>query len=231
MAEDRTQAGQGESADSGVPSEPAPEPAAAPAAGAPEPAAAPASPAVFTDDAPGWSPRSGFRNLTGYEPDLDETNVESDVTRWYTASEGGLSTGAINPPGLAAQIGYADFWARFAAQVLDAIVIYLLTYACLLSGVGVVAIPILLLGYFPFFWIRYGATPGMSVCGLRILRAVDGEAIDFSVAALRFLIFVLEIVTIVGLAGFLVAAFEKRKRAVHDLIAGTIVVQAEITTD
>jgi len=34
-----------------------------------------------------------------------------------------------------------------------------------------------------------------------------------------------------GLAGFLVAAFEKRKRAVHDLIAGTIVVQAQITTD
>jgi uncharacterized RDD family membrane protein YckC len=71
----------------------------------------------------------------------------------------------------------------------------------------------------------------MRVCGLRILRAVDGEAIDFSVAAMRFLIFVLEIVTIVGLAGFLVAAFEKRKRAVHDLIAGTIVVQAQITTD
>ncbi len=251
MAEDQAQPGQGQAADPGAASKPPSESAAPPApdraadAGraadgghaadvaplAAMPPSEPAFPAVATDAVPGWYPRAGFRNLTGYEPVEDETNGDADVTRWYTSSEGGLSTGAINPPGLGAQIGYADFSARFGAAALDAIVIYLLTYVSLFSGLGVVAIPIVLLGYFPFFWIRFGATPGMRVCGLKILRAVDGEAIEYSVALIRFLVFFLEIVTIVGVSGFAVAAFEKRKRALHDLVAGTIVVQAQITTD
>lgn len=190
MAEDQAQPGQGQAADPGAASKPPSESAAPPApdraadAGraadgghaadvaplAAMPPSEPAFPAVATDAVPGWYPRAGFRNLTGYEPVEDETNGDADVTRWYTSSEGGLSTGAINPPGLGAQIGYADFSARFGAAALDAIVIYLLTYVSLFSGLGVVAIPIVLLGYFPFFWIKFGATPGMRVCGLNSSR-------------------------------------------------------------
>lgn len=244
MAKDQPQAGatpSGESGSAPAPasapaSAPAPVTAPAPADGAPETAAQPGPTAVAdaraADGLPSWYPRGGFRGMTEYTPDRVETAADYDVSRWYTSSEGGLSTGEIAPPGLGARIGYAGFWAQLAALALDAIVVGALILVSLVSGLGVILIPLVLLGYFPFFWIRYGASPGMRVCGLLIVRAVDGEPIEFSEGMMRFLVFLLEIVgvlIVIGLAGFIVAAFEKRKRAVHDLMAGTVVVQAQLT--
>ncbi|MFI5259780.1 MAG: RDD family protein [Candidatus Limnocylindrales bacterium] len=184
-----------------------------------------APPAGAAGVVPDWYPRSGFRNPIGYEPDRSEWTDDPDVTRWYTSSEGGLSRGAINPPGFGSQIGYGGFWARAAAMALDAAIVGALVVVSVFSGLGVLLIPIVVFVYFPFFWIRYGATLGMQACGLKIVRAVDGEAIDWCTAAIRFAIFAAEVIV---LPGFAVAAFERRKRAVHDLVAGTVVIQAQL---
>lgn len=69
-----------------------------------------------------------------------------------------------------------------------------------------------------------GRTLGKWVAGLRIERR-DGEPLSFARALLRHLIgYPLTLVTL-GL-GFLVAAFHPQGRALHDLLAGTVVVRS-----
>lgn len=69
-----------------------------------------------------------------------------------------------------------------------------------------------------------GRTLGKWVAGLRIERR-DGEPLSFVRALLRHLLgYPLTLVTL-GL-GFLVAAFHPQGRALHDLLAGTVVVRS-----
>ena len=91
--------------------------------------------------------------------------------------------------------------------------------------VGIVLLPLVFFGYWPFFWWKRGATPGMQLLGLRVVRAIDGGPIEGSMAAVRGLVFWIELfVSPIGLVGFIWAAFEPRKRAVHDMGAGTVVI-------
>jgi uncharacterized RDD family membrane protein YckC len=69
-----------------------------------------------------------------------------------------------------------------------------------------------------------GRTLGKWVAGLRIER-LDGEPLSFARALLRHLVgYPLTLLTL-GL-GFLVAAFHPQGRALHDLLAGTVVVRS-----
>jgi uncharacterized RDD family membrane protein YckC len=69
-----------------------------------------------------------------------------------------------------------------------------------------------------------GRTLGKWVAGLRIER-LDGEPLSFARALLRHLVgYPLTLLTL-G-AGFLVAAFHPQGRALHDLLAGTVVVRS-----
>jgi len=103
----------------------------------------------------------------------------------------------------------------------------------IVKGVGVfiiIGIPLFFIacfGYFPYFWWKGGATPGMKVLGLRVVRAIDGGPIDGSMAAIRALVFYAESFFagwLIGLLGFVWAAFEPRKRAWHDMAANTVVI-------
>lgn len=67
-----------------------------------------------------------------------------------------------------------------------------------------------------------GATPGKRLMGLRVVT-VEGEAPGFARALVRALGWLLS--TPAGNLGFLVALFHPRTRALHDLIAGTCVVE------
>jgi uncharacterized RDD family membrane protein YckC len=69
-----------------------------------------------------------------------------------------------------------------------------------------------------------GRTLGKWVAGLRIERR-DGEPLSFARALLRHLVgYPLTLLTL-GV-GFLVAAFHPQGRALHDLLAGTVVVRS-----
>ena len=88
----------------------------------------------------------------------------------------------------------------------------------------------MLIGYFPFFWTR-GATPGQKICGLRVARASDGAPIAAATATIRFVVELVETVAIVigvGIAAFCIAAFDRRKRAWHDIAVDTVVVHAQL---
>jgi uncharacterized RDD family membrane protein YckC len=122
---------------------------------------------------------------------------------------------------------YAGFWIRFVAYIIDGLIMTAIAIVCIITIVGILALPFLYLGYMPFMWWKRGATFGQKAVGLRVVRAIDGGPIDGSMAFIRGLIFWLEVLGVyilIGLLGFAWAAFEPRKRAWHDMAAGTVVV-------
>jgi uncharacterized RDD family membrane protein YckC len=134
------------------------------------------------------------------------------------------------PYWMAAGFEYGGFWIRLAAKWLDSLLLAAIAFVCAISLVGLLILPFVLLGYFPFFWTR-GATPGQKICGLRVARASDGAPITAGMAAIRFVVELVETLAImigVCVAAFCIAAFDKRKRAWHDIAVGTIVIHAQL---
>jgi uncharacterized RDD family membrane protein YckC len=134
------------------------------------------------------------------------------------------------PYWMAAGFEYGGFWIRLAAKWLDSLLLAAISFVCAISLVGLLVLPFVLLGYFPFFWTR-GATPGQKICGLRVARASDGAPITAATATIRFVVELVETVAIVigvGIAAFCIAAFDRRKRAWHDIAVDTVVVHAQL---
>jgi uncharacterized RDD family membrane protein YckC len=80
-----------------------------------------------------------------------------------------------------------------------------------------------LAAYQPFFWARYGATPGMQLFGICLTRP-DGSRLGPARAIGRELAMVASALPL--LLGFAWAAWDARGQAWHDRIAGTVVVAA-----
>ena len=108
---------------------------------------------------------------------------------------------------------FAGFWIRFLAWIIDMVIFILLIFTIIGWAL-----------YFPLMYWKKGQTVGMMVVGVRIVRGVDGGPITGQMAFIRFLVFAIEMVIIVGFLGCVWAAFEPRKRAIHDMAAGTVVI-------
>ena len=140
----------------------------------------------------------------------------------------------------AAQGAHAPFALRCGALLVDyTVVIGIAAFATLLArlfGGGsrtaggtvmefglVVALSVALLNFviLPGFT---GRTLGKWVAGLRVERR-DGEPLDLGRSLLRHTVGYLASLVTLGL-GFLFAAFNREGRALHDLIAGTVVVRS-----
>jgi uncharacterized RDD family membrane protein YckC len=134
---------------------------------------------------------------------------------------------------------YAGFWTRFAAAMLDAIILAMLTTATglvisILSASGgekyLLHPSVAKLLGLTFGWLYYAAmessshrgTFGKMTLGIEVTD-VDGDRISFARATLRH--FGKLISAIVLLFGFVMIAVTERKQGLHDLIAGCIVVR------
>ena len=93
-----------------------------------------------------------------------------------------------------------------------------------LFTLGAVVISLMSLLYFPFFWARGGATPGMRVAGIRVVNDRDGSRIGWGTAFLRLIGFWVS--AAVFYLGFVWILVDSRRRGWHDLIAGTCVISA-----
>lgn len=110
------------------------------------------------------------------------------------------------------------FWKRFFATLLDAVLIG--------ATVGIITKGLL----FPPAWFLYhvvmwwwkGTTIGGIVFGLKIVRE-DGQPVTLGVAFVRSIASLFSLIAL-GL-GFFWAGWSREKRAWHDRIAGTLVVQ------
>ena len=132
---------------------------------------------------------------------------------------------------------YGGFWIRVVAYVIDAI---LLTIVCgiadRLLGINIFAsdwehfdplanLVSLVIGWLYFALLESserGATVGKMAMGLRVVTS-DGQRLSFMNATGRYFAKILSAI-ILGI-GFIMVAFTDRKRGLHDMIAGTLVIK------
>ena len=120
---------------------------------------------------------------------------------------------------------YAGFWIRLAAWIIDGFILAALVIGCLITIVGILAIPFVWILYHPLQWWKRGGTFGQRVVGVRVVMADTGLPIDGGTATVRYLVMFLEMLgtyILIGLLGFIWAAFDDRKQAWHDKAAGTV---------
>lgn len=126
-----------------------------------------------------------------------------------------------------AAMEYAGFWIRFAAWIIDAIIVGVLNFMLdvVVADFALTLVLQIVLGaaYTIGFWVaNQGQTPGKAALGIEVVMK-DGGAIDVGPAVLRYLGYFPSGV-LLGI-GYLMIAFTSEKRGLHDYIAGTVVVR------
>jgi uncharacterized RDD family membrane protein YckC len=140
---------------------------------------------------------------------------------------------------------YGGFWVRFVARVIDGVILgvvglvirapFALTLGLSPRGFGASAIPMMFgmvgistllqialgVGYEAYFLSTRGATLGKMALGLKVIRA-DGSGIPAGLAVGRY--FAQWISAIIFAIGYIMAAFDPEKRALHDRICETRVI-------
>ena len=91
-----------------------------------------------------------------------------------------------------------------------------------LAAIGAVVALAWAIGYFAFFWSANGQTPGSRMLGIRVLGAGSAEPPRAGRSLVRVLALPLSAIPLC--AGFLMILVDGRRRALHDRIAGTVVV-------
>ncbi len=81
---------------------------------------------------------------------------------------------------------------------------------------------IMLFSYVTYMWVRFAATPGKLLLGIRVVNSNTFEKMTLSQAIKRFFSFILSVAPL--FLGFIWANFDKRCQTWHDKIAGTVVV-------
>lgn len=139
---------------------------------------------------------------------------------------------------------YASFGTRFGAKFLDGIIVGIVNvvlsfvsigYAASVATTGkpngsTIAVQVAVwlvqmtisMAYYVGFHGKYGATPGKMVCKIKVVRA-DGSPITYGRACGRFFADMLS--AIIMYIGYLMAAFDDEKRALHDRICDTRVIK------
>ena len=148
---------------------------------------------------------------------------------------------------------YAGFWIRFVAFIIDGLVLNVLAFVLILPILGMIGIASfgleeifnmdpnelslafvaiiipLSIANIILYWLYFAvqqssswqATLGKRAVGI-IVTDVHGERLNFTTASLRYLGRVISNMTM--LIGYIIAAFTVKKQALHDIIAGTVVV-------
>jgi uncharacterized RDD family membrane protein YckC len=150
-----------------------------------------------------------------------------------------MQTPPVPPPPPPAQAEYAGFWRRVAAVLIDGLILSVVTVPAGLSmgdvdangpgGPGGLSPGLVTLSTV-VQWLYYAllessskqATVGKMALGIRVTD-LEGARISFGRATGRYFGKILSGL-ILGI-GFLMAAFTERKQALHDLLAGTLVVR------
>ena len=136
------------------------------------------------------------------------------------------------------QLAYANFWTRFAAFLIDWLLLSVLA-ALVILLLGLPLVPDIRdyesrlkinfislvtgwLYYAGFESSAYQATPGKQVMGI-FVTDTEGYDITFSRATGRFFGRLLS--GLILLIGYFMAAFTERRQALHDIIAKTLVLK------
>jgi len=248
MADDQQQSNQPPAGAPGSWSGPNQDPSAAPQPGfAPPPAASPpawgqSQPPAWGQQPPAWGqsqPPAWDQQPPAWGQQPPAWGQSQPPMGAYPPAPGGYpppgyppygGPGGYPPVGYGYVPSYAGFWIRLVAYIIDSFLLGVIIIVLAITVIGLLAVIPVALGYFPFLWWKRGGSFGQTLLGLRVVRAIDGGPIDGGMATIRGLVFWGELILagtfLIGLLGFVWAAFEPRKRAWHDMAAGTVVIHA-----
>jgi uncharacterized RDD family membrane protein YckC len=141
---------------------------------------------------------------------------------------------------LAGAMEYAGFWIRFGAKVIDGIILWVIntiisvglgvlmtTSSTTMQSFSLFGFSYLLqvavgAAYTTWFLGKYGATVGKMACKIKVVTS-DGEPISYLRALGRH--FAEWLSALILLIGYIIAAFDDEKRALHDRICDTRVIR------
>jgi uncharacterized RDD family membrane protein YckC len=147
----------------------------------------------------------------------------------------------------AQQVVYAGFWLRFVAAFVDGLLLMIILFVVIVIERAVFALGdaspgaaanqnpllafVLNLVNIVIIWLYFAkqesgpkrATPGKSLLGLQVTD-LNGQRIGFGRATGRF--FGKYISEIILFIGFMMAGFTERKQALHDIMAGCLVIKS-----
>jgi uncharacterized RDD family membrane protein YckC len=149
------------------------------------------------------------------------------------------------PAGSGAAFEYGGRWRRLIAAVIDALIVYAITWLLTAPVLGsgtmyegglarrtladLIAAVVAFL-YYAAQHGRWGQTLGKRALSLRVVRAEDGGAIGYGRAAWRLLFAYLISLATCGVGGLVDVAWilwDRRRQALHDKVARTVVVRSE----
>jgi uncharacterized RDD family membrane protein YckC len=119
----------------------------------------------------------------------------------------------------------AGFWRRFAAAILDGIILAVVAVILrvALKGAGPALSLLVGMAYFTYFVGRArGQTPGMSAMGIRVISFDGSGAIGYGRAFIRWIGGYLSALVI--FLGYLWMLWDKEKQCWHDKLASDVVV-------
>jgi uncharacterized RDD family membrane protein YckC len=141
----------------------------------------------------------------------------------------------VEPEGPAPGVAYGGAGERLLAYIIDGLVVLVANFVLFLAALLllVIALPVGILvflaifvvdiAYFPYFWKTRGQTPGMRQFQLYVVRDRDGGPISSGQAVMRLIGYWID--GVVFYLGFIWILIDSRKRGWHDLIAGTVVIK------
>ena len=133
---------------------------------------------------------------------------------------------------------YVGFWARFGAAIIDSILLVAITFPLLYMIYGsqywdseefILGVPDFIISWiFPFvatvlFWIYKSATPGKMALKARVVDAKTGNTPTIQQSIIRYIGYYISLLPL-GL-GYFWVAWDKKKQAWHDKLAGTVVIR------
>jgi uncharacterized RDD family membrane protein YckC len=140
---------------------------------------------------------------------------------------------------------YAGFWIRAVASIIDDVIVMVValgltvlalyaifqvthpaaTFGEAFTGgfiqtVNFAAMSFISIPYYIGFHWRFGWTPGKRIFRIRVIREIDDGALSLGRSTARYFAQILSALPF-G-AGYLMAVFNHKKKALHDSIAGTV---------
>jgi uncharacterized RDD family membrane protein YckC len=130
------------------------------------------------------------------------------------------STPPLPPSPEALHLHRAEFGVRFAALLVDILLVAIVAHATLVGGF--IPFPLAFAGYAFGLWLWKGTTVGGIIFKLKVVR-LDGRIMDSATVLVRVLVAFLSVFA-AGL-GFLWCLWDADRQTWHDKVAGTVVVR------
>ena len=145
---------------------------------------------------------------------------------------------SIDTERLATSHEYAGFGVRFFATIIDALILMLITYPLLylIYGTYYSQSDEIFMGFADFllscalpfvgtiaFWMYKSATPGKLSLKLTVVDAKTGGKLTLQQSIIRYIGYIISALPL--FLGYLWVAFDPKKQALHDKLAGSVVIR------